>query len=186
MSIWVDVLPLVAFFVLYRQYDIFVATIALAVLSVLGTVIKYRQNGRIDTLPLVTVILVVVFGGLTVYFHNDFFLKAKVSLAYLVMASVFAWSTRAGQEPLLEKLLAESMRLPRSDWVSATRTYALFFLALSLLNVGVAYAFDLDTWVKFKVFGTLTCTLLFMGLHTWYLSRRQLPEEAVAEGSDLA
>jgi len=173
---WADVLPLLVFFWCYKKYDLYVATLSAIVLSVLGTAYKYKKHGRVDSLPLFGTALMVVFGGLTVYFKNPQFLFWKPTLAYLATAAFFAYSCRVGQEPIVKRLFADSMQLSEAQWRNATWSYVGFFVFKSILNLLVAYNFTLEQWVKYKVFGTIILSLTFMMGHAMWLQSRQLPK----------
>jgi intracellular septation protein len=177
-TFWTDVFPLLVFFVMFKTVGIYEATAAVIVLSVLGAFVKYRIHRRVDPLPLFGTTLMVVFGGLTIYLKEPKFLIWKPTLAYLATAAFFALSTRSGREPLVKKLLGGSMRLADRDWWHATWAYAGFFAFMAVLNLVLGHVLDFNTWVNFKVWGTILLSFGFMFSHAHYLSLRQLPEES--------
>ena len=180
---WADVLPLLVFFWCSKKYDIYVATLSAIVFSVLGTLYKYKKHGKVDSLPLFGTALMVVFGGLTVYFKNPQFLFWKPTLAYAATAAFFAYSCRDGQQPLVERLFQSSLQLNQQQWRNATWAYVGFFIFKAILNLLVAYNFSLEFWVRYKVFGTIILSLGFMVGHAMWLQGRQQPQAATQSPS---
>lgn len=183
MSVWADILPLLVFFALYKAKGIYVATAAAVVLSILGAGYKYRLQGKIDALPLFGVGLMVVFGGLTLYFRDPRFLVWKPTLAYAATAIFFAYSCLPGRVPLVQRMFQSAMTLTPQQWRNGTLAYVGFFVFKAILNLVVAYSFTFDTWVMYKVWGTIVLSFGFMLGHAWYYSARQLvvPVQAPSE-----
>lgn len=173
MNALADILPLIAFFVLYKLKGIYVATAAAVVLSVLGAAFKFRSQGKLDPLPLFGVALMVIFGGLTLYFQDPRFLIWKPTLAYTATAVFFAWSCLPGRTPLVQRMFQSAMHLRPLQWRNATLAYVVFFVFKAIVNLIVAYSFSFDTWVMYKVWGTIVLSFGFMLGHAWYYSSRQ-------------
>lgn len=175
---WTDVLPLILFFVFYKLQGIYAATGAAIIMGILSSTYKYRKEGRLDPLPLFTLGLIVILGGLTIYLKDPRFLIWKPTVAYTATALFFALSCRAGQVPMLQRMLQSSLRLGEVQWRNATLAYVAYFLLAAILNLVVGYNVSLDLWVKYKVFGTIAMSMIFMVGHAYWLSGRQLPELA--------
>jgi len=175
---WTDVLPLILFFLAYKLKGIFAATAVAIVSGVIGSVYKYRRDGFIDPLATFTLVLIVILGGLTLALKDPRFLIWKPTVAYAATALFFASSCRAGRVPLYQRMFKETLRLTEAQYRNATLGLAGYFLFAGTLNLIVGYSVSLDTWVKFKVFGTMILSFGFMFLQvTWY-SKHQLPEES--------
>jgi intracellular septation protein len=175
---WTDVLPLLLFFGFYKWKGIYAATGSAIAAGIFGAIYRYRKEGKLEPMPLFTLALIVILGGLTIYLKDPRFLIWKVSISYTAMALFFVNSCRAGQTPMLKNILGSAMTLPDERWRSGTWAYVGYFLFAATLNLVVANLVSLDTWVKYKVFGTIVLSMGFMVSHTMWLSGKQLPEAA--------
>jgi intracellular septation protein len=121
---------------------------------------SWRLLGRVTAVPLLTAILVVVFGGLTFYLDDPSFIKLKPTIINLLFAGVLVVGLLTDR-PLLKVLLGEAFRLTEVGWRKLTVRWALFFFALAILNEVVWRNFSESAWVNFKVFGIVPLTILF-------------------------
>jgi intracellular septation protein len=121
---------------------------------------SWRLLGRVTAVPLLTAILVVVFGGLTFYLDDPSFIKLKPTIINLLFAGVLVVGLLTDR-PLLKVLLGEAFRLTEEGWRKLTVRWALFFFALAILNEVVWRNFSESAWVNFKVFGIVPLTILF-------------------------
>jgi intracellular septation protein len=119
----------------------------------------------------VSLVLVVVLGGLTIWFHNKTFIKWKPSLLYWTMGVALWLAPLVAGKNLLRLLLGEQLQLPARVWHRLNFAWVAFFAVMGLLNIWVAYSFSDDTWVTFKVFGTVGLMLVFTVAQGLYLSR---------------
>jgi intracellular septation protein len=152
--------PLALFFAAYSKLGIFAATGVLmaAVLVTLG--VSYALLRRIPIMPLVTAVIVVIFGSLTLIFHDETLIKIKPTALYVLFgAALFAGL--ALKKPLLKVLFDGALHVTEEGWRILTWRWAFFFLALAVLNEIVWRTQTTDLWVKFKTFGFLPLTLLF-------------------------
>lgn len=159
--ILLEILPLFVFFGLTKYYDIFVATGFLIVTSLLNLVLSYWYTKRIHVIPLLTSLLAVVFGGLTIFFANDVFIKFKVSL----MNFIFAFCLIIGplfNKNVLKLVLQDQASLTDKGWEKLNLVWIVFFIALGTLNEIIWRHFSTDIWVNFKVFGIFGLTTLFL------------------------
>jgi len=159
---------------LYAATALFVPSVIIA----LG--ISYALTRHLPLMPLVTAIVVIVFGGLTLYLQNETFIKLKPTIIYLLFSGVLLGGLAFGK-PLLGVVLDSAFRLTDEGWRKLTLRWALFFLMLAILNEIVrAYATD-GVWVSFKVFGVIPLTLIFGALQYPLLMKYEAPNEAPAE-----
>ena len=171
-----DFLPLLAFFIAYKLADIYVATgVLIAATLVQITAAKLIWN-KVEKMHIITLAMVTVFGSLTLFFHDDAFIKWKVTAIYGAMAGALLIGQWMFDKPLIKALLGNELELPYPVFVKLGYAWALFFITCALLNVYVAFSLPLETWVNFKVFGLTAMTLVFaiaQGVYIW----RYLPKE---------
>ncbi|WP_342753606.1 septation protein A [Pantoea sp. MBD-2R] len=172
-----DFLPLVVFFIFYKLYDIFVASGALIVATALALVISWVLYRKLEKMTLVTFVLVTVFGTLTLVFHNDEFIKWKVTVIYTLFAAALLFSQFWMKQPLIQTMLGKELTLPAFAWRRLNVAWALFFFACGLANIYVAFWLSQEFWVNFKVFGLTGLTMLFTLISGLYIYRLMPQEE---------
>lgn len=182
MKILTDFLPILLFFIAYKMFDIYVATgvaIAATFLHVAFTWLKTRQ---VATMQLVTLAILVVFGGLTLYLHNEQFIKWKPTVINWIFGVAFLGSQFVGEKTVVERLMSAQITLPDQIWRRLNLSWVAFFLIMGGANLFVMYNFDRDTWVNFKLFGMLGMTMVFLVIQSLYLSRHiTVPEKGDCE-----
>jgi len=156
-----DFIPLVIFFVIYKAYDIFIASGALIASSAVALIISWAIYRKVEKMSLVTFILVAVFGTLTIVLHNPDFIKWKVTIIYGLFTLALLFSQWFMEKPLIQKMLGKELQLPAAAWRRLNIAWAIFFLACGLANIYVAFWLSQDIWINFKVFGLTALTLLF-------------------------
>ncbi len=160
MQLLADFFPIIVFFIVFKLWGVFAATAAAIVVSLVQVVVYRIRHGKFENMQLITLAIIVVLGGATLAFHNDIFIKWKVSVinwAFGIILLATQWS----DTPLMKRLLSAKIVLPDLVWKKLNVSWALFFIALGFLNLYVAYHYDTATWVNFKLFGVLGLTLLF-------------------------
>jgi intracellular septation protein len=171
MKFLFDFFPLILFFVAFELYDVYVAT-AVAIAATFAQIgwLKLRRR-RIDTMLWVSLVIIVVFGGLTLALHDETFIKWKPTVLYWIFGLVLAGSELGFRRNLVRAMLGEQVRMPEPVWRRLNWSWALFFVFMGAANLWVAFTFPLATWVKVKVFGGIGMLLLFVLLQALYLSR---------------
>jgi intracellular septation protein len=152
--------PLALFFAVYSRLGIFAATgiLMATVLVTLG--VSYAMLKRIPIMPLITAVIVLIFGSLTLILHDETLIKIKPTALYILFSAalfVGLWL----KKPLLKILFDGALHVTEEGWRKLTWRWAFFFLALAALNEIVWRTQSTDLWVKFKTFGFLPLTLLF-------------------------
>lgn len=171
-----DFLPLVVFFVFYKLYDIFVASGALIAATAIALVVSWVLYRKLEKMTIITFLLVTIFGSLTLIFHNDEFIKWKVTVIYTLFAAALLFSQWWMEQPLIQSMLGKELELPAPVWRKLNSAWAVFFFICGLVNIYVAFWLPESLWVNFKVFGLTALTLLFTavsGIYIW----RHLPRE---------
>ena len=152
--------PLALFFAAYSKLGIFAATGVLMACVVVSLGVSYAMLRRIPVMPLVTAVIVLIFGSLTLFFHDEALIKIKPTALYLLFAAaLFAglWLNK----PLLKILFDGALHVTEEGWLKLTWRWAFFFVALAILNEVIWRTQSTDLWVKFKTFGLLPLTLIF-------------------------
>ncbi len=156
-----EYLPLVIFFVVNQFADIYWATGSLIVTSALQILYYFIKRERVPTRNWIFFGLIAVFGGLTIFLHDDAFIKWKVTIINEIFALAIVISYYGFKKNIIKQFLGEALTLPDNIWVKLNFSWALFFALCGALNLYVAYNFELQTWVNFKVFGLTGLTFVF-------------------------
>ncbi|MDH5931174.1 septation protein A [Vibrio splendidus] len=170
-----DFIPLIIFFALYKMYDIYTATGALIVASAVQIVLTYAIYKKVEKMQIITFLMVAVFGGMTIFLHDDNFIKWKVTIVYALFAIGLTVSHIMGKSAI-KGMLGKEITLPEAVWSKINWAWTLFFTLCAILNVYVAFSLPLDVWVNFKVFGLLIATFAFTLLTGVYIYKH-LPKD---------
>lgn len=166
----IDFIPLIIFFILFKTSGIFIATGALIAVTAVQVALTWFIYKKVEKMQLVTFVLVTVFGGLTIFLHDENFIKWKVTIIYAIFALALLISQFMGK-PLIKSMLGKEIILPESIWLRINLAWSVFFVVCAIVNIYIAFNFPLDIWVDFKVFGLLALTLLFTFLTGGYIYR---------------
>lgn len=175
MKMLFDFFPIILFFVAYKLQGIYIATTVAIAATFLQVGWVWLRHRKVETMHLITLGLIVVFGGATLYLHDEQFIKWKPTVINWLFGVAFLGSQYFGEKPFIQRMMANNIELPRPVWYRLNMSWALFFLFLGAVNLFVIYTFDTDTWVNFKLFGMLGLTFAFVILQAIFLSR-YLPE----------
>lgn len=180
MKLIFDFLPIVLFFVAYKVAGIYAATaVAMAASIAQITWLWWRQR-TIDTMQVITLLLIMVLGSATLLLKNPVFIKWKPTAVYWMFAFAFWISHLVGKQPIIKRMMAKQMTLPKRTWRALSWSWIAFFSFAGLANIMVAYRFSENTWVNFKLFGLLGATLVFVLLQALFLSKHLKNEGDVA------
>ncbi|MBB1519177.1 septation protein A [Aquipseudomonas guryensis] len=196
MKQFIDFIPLILFFIVYkldpRTIDlagqsfelggIFSATAVLIASSVLvyGTLLVVQR--KLEKGQWLTLVACLLFGGMTLAFHSETFLKWKAPVVNWLFAAGFAASHFIGNKVLIQRMMGHAVSLPQPIWIRLNIAWIAFFIFSGCANLFVAFTFH-DIWVDFKVFGSLGMTVLFLVAQGVYLARH-MHDEAPQQSKD--
>lgn len=169
--------PGLLFFAVNAKFGIFAATAALMVGVVFALVVSFAATRHLPTMPLVTCVLVLVFGSLTFFLQDETFIKMKVTILYALFAAALLIALRFFKKLLLPIVFDVAIHIDDAGWRKLTYRWAGFFVFLALLNECVWRSTTTDVWVNFKVFGILPLTLVFALAQTPLLMRHEIKTE---------
>ncbi len=187
MKFLFDLFPLLLFFAAFKLSggDIYVAT-GVAIAASFGQVgIFWLRRRRFETVHLITLAVIVIFGGLTLALRDDTFIRWKPTIVYWLIGTLILGSHMIGKKTVIERLLGTKIRLPARVWHLYNLSWGVFFLLMGALNIYVAFYYGLDLddatrreiWVNFKVFGLLGLTLAFTVVQAVFLAKHIDPDE---------
>ncbi len=181
--------PIVLFFIAYtkmkgtmytilgQEYDGFIiATAAFIPVLLICTGIVWALTGKLSKMQLTTAVLVVVFGGLSVWFNDERFFKMKPTIIYVLFGSILAFGLMRGQS-YLKAVMEEAMPLQDEGWMILTKRICMFFFALAVMNEVIWRTMSTDAWVNFKTFGLTAAIFLFFMTQGGVLAKYGLEKE---------
>ena len=183
MKLLFDLFPVILFFVAFKFQGIYVATaVAIAATIVqVGYVLARRR--KVTNMQWMSLAIIVLFGGATLLLRDETFIKWKPSVLYWLAGSVFLGGLAFGTN-LIKAVMSEGIELPAHAWTKLCVAWGVFFLFKGTLNLWVAYTFDTDTWVNFKLFGGMGLMFAFVIAQAFWMAK-YLPDED-AKPSDAA
>ncbi|WP_432720885.1 septation protein A [Jeongeupia wiesaeckerbachi] len=184
MKFLFDLFPILLFFGAYSiTHDLFLAT-AVAIVTTGGQVVySWIRWRKVEPTLWLSFGLVTVLGGATLLLHDKTFIFWKPTALYWVFSVLLLGAKWLRNQNLMQKLMGQQLQLPQPVWDKVNLAWALFFAAMGVLNLFVAFHFGEDIWVKFKLFGTLGLTLLFV-LGQGLVLSRYLDEAAPEQGKE--
>ncbi len=176
MKFLFDFFPVILFFIAYKTSDIYVATVVAIVAGIAQVGYTWLKNRRIENAHIITLVLLVVMGGATLYLQDETFIKWKPTVVNWLFAVAFLGSQFIGKKPIIQRMLGTTVSLPESIWLRLNMSWVVFFAVLGAANLYVVYTFDTDTWVNFKLFGMLALTFGFVLIQGFFIARHIKPE----------
>lgn len=171
MKLLFDFFPVVAFFVAYKLFGIYVATAIAIAATFVQVAVSWFSTRKVAVMQLVTLAIIIIFGGLTLFLQDEQFIKWKPTVINWLFAAAFLASHLIGERTAIERLMGANLSLPKTVWGRLNLGWVVFFFVMGGANLYVMTYFDRDTWVNFKLFGMLGLTLVFVICQGVYLSR---------------
>lgn len=177
MKLLFDFFPIIVFFVAYKFFGIYAATTAAIAISVLQVIFSWFKDRHVPNMQWINMILLVVLGGGTLLLHDEWLIKWKPTALNWLFAIAFLGSQFLTKKPLIRRFMEKNVTLPDGVWNTLNMSWVIFFAVMGGANIIVAYNFDTDTWVNFKLFGMLGLTIVFAVLQAFYLTRHINPNQ---------
>ena len=173
-----DIGPLVIFFLFYYNNDknLKIAIPPLIVATIIAVLIVWILEKKIPMIPLLSGILISLFGGLTIYFDNPVFLYMKPTIINILFGLALLFGRFFTKEPVLKKILGKSMPLSDLGWKILNNRWMYFFFGLAILNELVWRTQSEEFWVNFKVWGLLPITFIFTAFQIGLINKYKLNE----------
>jgi|TARA_B110000438_G_scaffold257370_1_gene265411 intracellular septation protein len=174
-KLFIDIGPLAIFFIFYTRGDLQSAILPFMVATVIAVLFSYILEKKIPIMPTVGAAIILVFGGLTIYFDNEVFFKMKPTIINILFA-IILYAGQITKKPLLKYLLGGTIKLQDEGWRMLTNRWIGFFIALAILNEIIWRTQSTDLWVNFKVFGILPITFIFTMTQFSLIKKYQIEE----------
>jgi intracellular septation protein len=178
MKFLFDLFPVILFFIAFKVHGIYVATAVAIAASFAQIGWLWLRRRKIDAMLWVSLAIIVVFGGATLLLHDETFIKWKPTVLYWMFASVLSVSALFFHKNLIRAMLGQQIQLPDPAWNKLNFSWAGFFAGMGFLNLYVAFNFPTDTWVDFKLFGSVGLMLAFVIAQGLFLAKYVEPNES--------
>ena len=186
-----DFLPIIIFFGTYKltDNDIYAATTAAIIATLIHSAIQWFMHKKLENQHIINLVVILFFGGLTLLFQDDTFIKWKVTVINWIFGLVLLGSQFIGKKNIIQRQLDQAIQLPAPIWFRLNMMWVSFFMFCGLLNLYVAFFYGAhlteavrqELWVDFKMYGMLGLTFAFMIFQIFYLQRHILVEETSEE-----
>ena len=179
MKFLFDLFPVLLFFAAFKLGDIYLATGVAITATFIQIAWSWLRHRKVENMMWISLVIICVFGGMTLLFHDETFIKWKPTVLYWAFAAGLTISTLAFGKNLIRSLLGEQMSLPETVWKTLNWSWVAFFLVMGVINLLVAFALGLstDAWVNFKMFGGIGLTLAFALGQGVYLTKHMQEKE---------
>jgi intracellular septation protein len=178
MKLLADFFPIILFFAAFKFAGIYVAT-GVAIVATVAQIAWLRYTrGKVEPIQWVSLAIIVAFGGATIALHDETFIKWKPTILYWVMGATLAAGQLVFRKNLLKSVMGSQLELPEAAWRAMTWSWISFFALMGAINLWVAFHFDTNTWVNYKLFGGMGLMVVFVLGQAVYLSKHMKTEEA--------
>lgn len=182
MQLFFDFFPVLAFFVAYKMYDIYVATIVIIIAAPIQIGIHWIRTRSVNRMHVISGVLLLVFGGITLLLRDQIYIQWKPTVLNWAFGAVFLGSQFIGSKPIVQRLLEKNIELDPGYWQRLNLMWVGFFAVMGALNLYVVYNYDENTWVNFKLFGLFGLTLVFALLQGLWLANKVREQPASTDG----
>lgn len=184
MQLLLDYIPIIAFILAYFYRDIFFATAVLMAVMPVILLVQWLMTKKLNRIYAASTALVLVLGAFTLAFRNPTFLYWKPTVLNWAIAIVFLGSQWIGEKPIVKRMLGTAAELTDPQWIRLNQIWVVFFIVVGAINLYVAYNFSEEFWVKFKLFGMLGITLVFVIIQSVWLTMTAQKNESIQSDSE--
>ena len=171
MKFLFDLLPVILFFVGFKLYGIFAAT-AIAIATTIAMIIYSKiRHGKIDKMLLINGAVISVLGGITLLLHDKTFIMWKPTVLYWLLAAVLLVSNLFFNKNYIQQIMGKMIAAPANIWNKLNFAWVIFLIGLGFLNLYIAFNYNEDTWVNFKLFGVTSLMFVFVIVQTLLLRK---------------
>lgn len=172
-----NILPMLVFFIVYKFYDIFIASGSLIFTSGLICVLYWIFYNEVDKINLFSFFIISIFGSLTIFFHNSQFIKWKITIIYIIFSLTLLISQVFTKKTIMQRFLEKDIKISNIYWNKINLFWSLFFLFCGVLNIYIAFYFSENIWVNFKVFGLTILTFFLIFITGIYINFKTIKEK---------
>lgn len=170
-----EFIPVILFFITYKLYDIYTATAVIIVATIIQVGITWLKYKKVEPMQWITLGLIVVMGGATIYLQNEQFIKWKLTVIEWLFGLAFLGSQFFGKKTFVERMMGANLELPTPVWKKLNIAWASFFISVGFINIYVMQNFNTDDWVTFKTFGVPGLMLIFIIVQMLFIYKH-IPE----------
>lgn len=171
MKFLFDLFPILLFFVAFKFWGIYTATAVAIVATIAQVAWSWLRHRKVDNMLWVSLAIIVVFGGATLWLRDETFIKWKPTVLYWFFAAILLSADLVFRKNLIRAMMEKQLTLPLPVWQKLNLSWVLFFTVMGGANLYVAFHFPTDFWVNFKLFGGIGLMLVFMVAQGLMLSR---------------
>jgi len=173
-----EFIPVILFFITYKLYDIYTATAVIIVATIIQVAITWFKYKKVEPMQWITLGLIVVMGGATIYLQNEQFIKWKLTVIEWLFGLAFLGSQFFGKKTFVERMMGANIELPAPVWKKLNLAWASFFISVGGINIYVMQNYNTDDWVTFKTFGVPGLMLIFIVIQMIFIYKHiPNPEE---------
>ena len=178
MKLFLDFFPIILFFVAFKFAGIYVATAVAIAATLIQIGYLHFKHGKVEAMQWISLGVIVLFGGATLISHNDTFIRWKPTVLYWLMGGALLVGQMFFKKNLIKSLMGAQMELPEHVWRVMSWSWTGFFAVMGVVNLWVAFNYDLNTWVNFKLFGGIGLMVLFVIGQALFLGKYIKTDEA--------
>ncbi len=162
MKFLFDLFPVILFFIAFKTYDIFVATGVAIAATLLQIGWVWLRHRKVENMMWISLVIITLFGGATLVFQDELFIKWKPTVLYWLFSSILLGAQLFWGKNLIRTMMEKQIELPDSAWQKLNLSWIVFFIFMGCINLYIAFSFSIDTWVNFKLFGSMGLMLVFV------------------------
>lgn len=180
MKMLFDFLPILIFFVAYLIKDIYFATAIAIVTAILQVGIFWLKFRRFETMQVISLVMVIVFGGATLLLHDPIFIKWKFTVVYWLTGVFFLSTMFFGEKNLVQRVMDHQITLPKHVWRNLNLSWVIYFIVLGFVNIMIAFRLSTDGWMYFKL-GVIGLSFIVVLIQSFYIAQFIEEEDEVKD-----